>query len=157
YASERGRGERLRYPESHRRYALRPAGQALRLDHEPGAGEGRGRGGHAHPAQGLDGPLAPDDLARPAGLSCPQARLRRVRAGPALPLLRRGSHRSGGGREAGQIRPVLVTPGEPVSAGTVSAGTVSAGTVSAGTVSAGTVPEWLRKLAAAAETMEIHP
>jgi 8-oxo-dGTP pyrophosphatase MutT (NUDIX family) len=35
-----------------------------------------------------------------------------------------------------------VTPGEPVSASTVSASTV---------------PEWLRKLAAAAETMEIHP
>ena len=51
-----------------------------------------------------------------------------------------------------------MTSGEPVSAGPVSAcGPVSAGPVSAGPVSAGTVPEWLRKLAAAAETMEISP
>ena len=130
-------GNAFGIPGHHRGHPFRPAGQALRLDHEPGAGEGRGRGGHAHPAQGLDGPLAPDDLARPPGLPCPQARLRRVRAGPALPLLRRGSHRSGGGRQARQVRPVLVTSGREARPGPR--------------------PAWLRELAAAAETMEISP
>ena len=46
------------------------------------------RGGHAHPAQGLDRPVAADDLARPAGLPFAPPGLRRVRAGPPVPLLR---------------------------------------------------------------------
>ena len=64
------------------------AGPQVRLDDGPGPGEGRGAGGHAHPAQGLDRPVAADDLARPAGLPFAPPGLRRVRAGPPVPLLR---------------------------------------------------------------------
>jgi hypothetical protein len=58
------------------------------LDHEHRTREGRSRGGHAHSAAGLDDPVAPADLARPANLPFAQARLRCVRPGPPLPLLR---------------------------------------------------------------------
>ena len=48
-------------------------------------------------------------------------------------------------------------PTGPGSAGPLQAGDLQAGPLQAGPVPAGTVPEWLRKLAAAAETMEISP
>src|SRR5271154_6550581 len=49
-----------------------------RLDDQHRPGEGRGRSGRAHPAPGLDRPLAADDLARPPGLPFPPPRLRRL-------------------------------------------------------------------------------
>ncbi len=96
-------------------------------------GQDRGGGGHAHPAPGLDDALAPADLAWPPGLSRPAARLRSLRAGPAVPVLRRGTRRSGGRREACQARPVLVTA-------------VSR-----------SQPAWLRELFVAAAAMETEP
>src|SRR6266566_3123315 len=148
---ERGARQRLRHPRHHRGHALRAAGPQVRLDHGPRPGEGRGAGGHAHPAQGLDRPVAADDLARPAGLPFAASRLRRVRSGPLVPLLRRGAHRPEGGREARQARPVLVTPGrEP--ALSKSAGPDS---VPPNPAVPGSAPSWLLRLADAAGTMEV--
>ncbi len=64
------------------------AGPPLPLDDRDRPGQGRGRRGRAHPAQGLDRPLAADDLARPPGLPRPPPGLRRVRAGSPVPVVR---------------------------------------------------------------------
>ena len=52
----------------------------------PGQDRAGGRG--ALPAVGVDDPVAPADLARPARLPRPQARLRSLRHRPAVPVLR---------------------------------------------------------------------
>ena len=82
---ERGARQRLRHPRHHGGHPFRPAGPQIRLDDQHRPGEGRGGGGHAHTAPGLDRPLAADDLARPPGLPRPPARVRRVRAGRLCP------------------------------------------------------------------------
>ena len=84
----------------------------VRLDHRDRAGPGRGRCWLAVPPLGVDGPVAPADLARPPGMPRSPAGLRGLRAGAALPLLRPGSRRSEGRSQAGQDRAVLVTQDE---------------------------------------------
>ena len=81
-------GNAFGIPGHHRGHALRSTGQKIRLDHEHRAREGRGRGGHAHPAPRLDGSIPAHDLARPPGLPRSSPCLRRLRAGPAMPVLR---------------------------------------------------------------------
>src|SRR5690606_35819297 len=44
----------------------------------------------------------PGDLPRPAGVPCPQAGLRGMRAGQGLSVLRHRAHRSAAGRATGQ-------------------------------------------------------
>src|SRR5579862_4378832 len=139
---ERRARQRVRHPGAHRGHALRTAGQALSLDHEYGPGKGRAGRGRTVPAQGMDDALAPADLARPADLPRPAARVRRMHTGAAVPVVRRGSHRPGGGRQARPARPVLVTP------------VASGGPVAPG---GPPVPAWLRQLAADASTMELPP
>ena len=90
------------------------------------------------------GDLATARRAAPLAPSC----LRRVRASPPVPLLRRGAHRPEGGGEARQARPVLVTPGRAAQAR--SAGPRPARARSAGP---GSAPAWLLRLADAAGTM----
>jgi hypothetical protein len=52
---------------------------------------------------------APGDLARPPGLSLPQARLRRMRSGPLVPVVRHGPDRRGDRPQARQDRSLFVT------------------------------------------------
>ena len=81
----------------------------VRLDHGPGPGEGRGAGGHAHPEKDWTDLSQRMIDGRRSARAAPPARLR---AGPPVPLLRRGAHRAEGGRKARQARPVLVTPAQ---------------------------------------------
>src|SRR6516165_2983692 len=71
--------------------------------------------------------LAPADLARAPDLPCPQAGLRRLPGRRLVPVVRPRPHRRGDGRQARQVRPVLVTQ----------------------------APQWLQDLAASAVTMEV--
>ena len=73
-------------------------GRPVGVDHREGPRENRVRGGQARREARLDDAVAPRHLPRPAGLPCPQARVRRVHAGQAVPVLRRRTDRSGGGR-----------------------------------------------------------
>src|SRR5262249_48858976 len=63
----------------------------------------------AVPALGVDHAVAPADLARPPGVPRPPPGLRRLRGGPALPVLRHRADRPAGGTGAGERGPVLVT------------------------------------------------
>ena len=77
----------------------------VRLDHRDRPGQDRARGRRADPAQGLDDPVAPADLARPPHLPRAAARVRRLPAGAAVPLVRRGA------RPTRRSRRKLVRPG----------------------------------------------
>ena len=59
-----------------------------------GPGQGRACGRRADRAQRVDPAEPPGDLPRPPRLPCPQAGLRRLRAGQGLPVLRRRADRS---------------------------------------------------------------
>ena len=61
-------------------------------------GQGRGRDRRADPEEGVDRLQPPRDLPRPAGLPRQEGRLRGLRAGPVVPVLRHRPGRPGGGR-----------------------------------------------------------
>ena len=71
-------GQRVRHPRHHGRHPLRSPGPPVAMDagDRPRArGVGRQR---TDSQEGLDDPVAPGDLARPADVPLPQARLRRM-------------------------------------------------------------------------------
>ena len=82
--------------------------------------------GDAHRPQGLDDAVAPRDLARPALLPRQEARVRRLPARAALPVLRRGADRPGRGREARHDRGTPVTRRTPAAARLAAAVAVAA-------------------------------
>ena len=96
------------------------------------------------PEVGLDGAVAPDDLARPPRLPLPHPRVRRLPAGPAVPQLRGGSDRPGEGRQAGQGRTMSSRDGSGMSSG------------SAGEDRLATAPEWFAAFLGAIDGVAGH-
>ena len=77
------------------RYPFRLAGAAVRVDRAHRPGQDRARRRRAAAPAGVDRGVPPGDPARSPGLSRPQARLRRVRSGPVVPVVRHGPDRRG--------------------------------------------------------------
>ncbi len=80
-------------PRDHRRHPLRPAGPAVRVDRPDRRRQGRARRRRALPPPRLDHAQPPPDLARPAGLPLPAARLRCLSGRTLVPVVRRGAGR----------------------------------------------------------------
>ena len=86
-------GNAFGIPGHHRRHPLRPAVAPVRLDRGDRPGQGRARGRRAVPEEGLDDAQPPPDLARPALLPRPEARLRRLPGRALVPVVRRRADR----------------------------------------------------------------
>ena len=104
-----GARECLRPAEPRRGYPLCPAGPAVWLDRAYRPGQDRARCRRAAATPGMDPGLAPADLARPPGLPCPPARMRRLRSRGAVPVVRHRASRRGNRTQAGPTRAILVT------------------------------------------------
>ena len=91
-------GNAFGVPGHHRRHPLRPARPPVRLDRGDRPGQGRARRRRALPQARLDDAVPPPHLARPPPLPRQEARLRRLPARPAVPVVRhRADRRRRGG------------------------------------------------------------